>query len=82
MTTKTYRYLFLMMVGLFLISCRNEPKELPILGNREITGNDTVYHSIPDIKLIDQDSQEMRLSAEANKIVVADFFFTSLEIPA
>lgn len=38
---------------------------------------DTVYHSIPDFKFIDQDSNIITNETFAGKVYVADFFFTS-----
>lgn len=60
-----------------LFACNNEPERLPILGNMEVVDGDTIYHVVPDYQLIDQDSQEIRLSDYDNQIYLADFFFTS-----
>ena len=38
---------------------------------------DTIYHTIPEVSLIAQNGKEFRSSDFKNKIVVADFFFTS-----
>ncbi|MBA9075844.1 MULTISPECIES: SCO family protein [Rufibacter] len=77
------------LLGLGLISActstSDEKKSLPILGPREpkvtmVDGQpkvDTVYHSIPDFAFLDQDSQMVTPQTVANKIYVADFFFTS-----
>ncbi len=66
------------IIGCILIAgCGNEPKRLPYLGNMEVKGSDTLYHTIPDITLTDQDSQTYRISNLDNKIILADFFFTS-----
>lgn len=43
----------------------------------EIQGKDTLYHTVPDYALIAQDSQIFRLSSLKDKIILADFFFTS-----
>jgi protein SCO1/2 len=58
-------------------ACQQEPKALPILGEREVENGDTIYHQVPDMVLMDQDSQAFQLSHLGNKIVLADFFFTS-----
>ena len=58
-------------------ACHHEPERLPYLGNIEVRGTDTVYHTIPDITLIDQDSQLLKIASLDNKIILADFFFTS-----
>jgi protein SCO1/2 len=60
-----------------LVACNSEPKHLPILGEREIINGDTIYHEVPDMVLLDQDSQAFQISKLGGKIVVADFFFTS-----
>ena len=66
------------VLAIFLISsCKNETPQLPYMGNVEFINGDSVYHTVPDYKVIDQDSQEIRLSQFGNKIFIADFFFTS-----
>jgi protein SCO1/2 len=50
---------------------------LPVLGNHQITGQDTIYHRVDDILLTDQDSNQFRLSELNNEIFIGDFFFTS-----
>jgi len=57
---------------------------LPILGEREITETDrggtkvidTLYHTIPDFALVDQDSTIVSKKTLNGKIYLADFFFT------
>lgn len=57
---------------------------LPILGEREITETDmggtkvmdTLYHTIPDFALMDQDSNIVSKNTLKGKIYLADFFFT------
>lgn len=67
-----------------LTSCNQN--KLPFYGNREAVtvkdkdGNekiDTVYQTIPDFKLLNQDSVVLTPAAFNDKIYVADFFFTS-----
>ena len=73
--------LFLFIAGLSLfVSCTDSSSsnnELPILGNRDIVDGDTVFHKISDFKFINQDSNVITNSTFANKIYVADVFFTS-----
>lgn len=52
-------------------------KKLPILGRQEIVGNDTVYQQIGDFRFMNQDSTWVTNETFAEKIYVADFFFTS-----
>lgn len=62
---------------ILMTACGNEPQRLPYLGNMDIKGTDTLYHVVPDITLTDQDSQTYRISTLDNKVILADFFFTS-----
>jgi len=61
----------------FVMGCVSEPKQLPHLGNIEIIKGDTIYHTVPDVTLTDQDSQVLKISSFGDKIILADFFFTS-----
>lgn len=65
------------LVVVCAVACSHEADRLPYMGNMEIKGNDTLYHTIPDITLIDQDSQLLHISTLKNKVILADFFFTS-----
>lgn len=61
-----------------LAACGKEKsQQLPILGNIEVIEGDTTYHSIPDFRFIDQDSEWITNETFAEQIYVADFFFTS-----
>jgi protein SCO1/2 len=63
---------------LLLFSCTTKKvSPLPVFGEREIVGSDTVYHTIADFKFVDQDSAEVTNDTFKDKIYVADFFFTS-----
>ena len=66
-------------IALAALACNNtEPqKALPIIGNHDIQGEDTIYHQIPDFAFIDQDSQVVTNATFDDKIYIADFFFTS-----
>jgi protein SCO1/2 len=63
----------------FLAAACTDKKEvpLPIFGEREVVGTDTVYHTIGDFKFVDQDSATVTNETFQDKIYVADFFFTS-----
>jgi len=65
--------------GMLLISGCITKKEspLPVFGEREVIGADTVYHTIANFKFVDQDSTEVTNDTYKGKIYVADFFFTS-----
>ena len=62
-----------------MISGACQQKEtLPILGRRTVSdGGDTIYHTISDYRLINQDSIEITPEDLEGKVYVADFFFTS-----
>jgi protein SCO1/2 len=64
--------------GLLFASCA-EKKEaaLPVFGEKEVQGGDTIYHTIADFKFVDQDSAFVTNETFKDKIYVADFFFTS-----
>jgi protein SCO1/2 len=70
--------LWLFAFSLLLSACttKQEPP-LPIFGERDVQGTDTVYHTIGNFKFVDQDSAEITNETFNNKIYVADFFFTS-----
>jgi protein SCO1/2 len=68
----------LMIIGSALACCtKSSEPPLPIYGEREVVGKDTVYHKIADFKFLDQDSAEISNATFSGKIYVADFFFTS-----
>ena len=64
------------LIYLFL-SCQNPEKTLPILGFSEVIEGDTIFHSIPDFKFVNQDSIWVTNKDYEDYIYVADFFFTS-----
>jgi protein SCO1 len=59
-----------------LAGCVKE-KPLPIYGERDFNGKDTIYHTIPRFSLVNQDSLVINNDTFKNKIYVADFFFTT-----
>jgi protein SCO1/2 len=59
------------------VGCSSNQKPLPIFGEREVIGSDTLYHTIANFNFIDQDSTVVTNQTFHNKIYVADFFFTS-----
>lgn len=71
---------FFSCLMLFVISCSETKKEtLPIMGRqtfKEVDGKvDTIFHTIPDFQLVDQDSAIITEEVVEGKIYVADFFF-------
>ena len=72
------RFFINLIIGVFIFTgCKTEPDTLPYLGHKQVENGDSVYHRIPDFHLIDQDSNDLRISELENKIYIADFFFTS-----
>ncbi|MBA4852103.1 SCO family protein [Emticicia sp. BO119] len=71
------KHLLIILTGLAIITGACQPKKLPILGEREFINGDSVYHTIPDFQLVDQDSNLVTNKTYENKIYVADFFFTT-----
>ncbi len=52
---------------------------LPFIGERELASNgkDTIYHSIPPFKFINQDGETITDKTYDGKIYVANYFFTT-----
>lgn len=69
------RYLFLFNL-LFLFSCQSE-KKLPFLGNFKIENEDTIFATVPDFELFNQDGQIVNLTTFSGQVQIATFFFTS-----
>lgn len=65
---------------------KNRYKPLPIFGPKEVAKTthkvkgkdipDTIYHTLPDFKLTDEDGKPVSLNSFDNKIFVVDFFYT------
>ncbi len=75
--TSINRLLLCTLTTLFLLSCQMNEKPLPIFGEREVVGTDTVYHTIAPFAFVDQDSSLVTNETFKDNIYVADFFFTS-----
>lgn len=73
------------LLGLALSGCNPADDKLPILGQREAitkmvdgkTATDSVYQKIPDFSFVNQYGDTVTAKTLADKIYVADFFFTS-----
>jgi protein SCO1 len=66
---------FIISLLLCTTSCVKQ-KPLPIYGERDFNGQDTVYHTIPPFRFVNQDSAVVTNETYKDKIYVADFFFT------
>ena len=72
------RFLVFTLCLLLYTSCIKEKKQpLPVFGEKEVSGSDTVYHTIGNFHLLNQDSVVVTNKTLSGKIYVADFFFTS-----
>jgi len=64
--------------SILLTACiQKKEAPLPILGEKDVQGTDTVYHTIGEFSFVDQDSNIVTQDTFRDKIYVADFFFTS-----
>lgn len=70
-----------------IASCKNgttQQRVLPILGQRDVEYNnvngeeiaDTLYHTIPEFRYLNQDSLMIESESMKGKIWISDFFFT------
>lgn len=73
------RFWIIALFSLTVFSCQQEdkPQPLPYLGQHEIDGADTTYHTIPDFAFVDQDSTLVTNETFQGKVYLADFFFIS-----
>lgn len=73
-----YAIAFSLLCGFLISSCIQEKEQrLPILGHKDISGSDTIYHTIANFQLVNQDSNIITRDDLKGKIYVADFFFTT-----
>ena len=59
------------------LSCTPGEDRLPIFGERQVNGTDTIYHVIAPFQFVDQDSVNITNQTFKGKIYVTDFFFTT-----
>ena len=63
---------------LLLVSCRNSPQKLPIIGfQEELPNGEIEYHKIPEFSFTNQLGDTITNAAFKDQIYIADFFFTS-----
>jgi len=72
-----FNFQFSIIAFLLIAGCNPTEKPLPIFGEREVVGGDTVYHTIADFQFVNQDSVVVTNETFKGKICVADFFFTT-----
>lgn len=71
------KYCLLFSFIVLLFNCSKTEKPLPIFGERNVEGKDTVYHTIAHFEFVNQDSVTITNDTFKGNIYVADFFFTS-----
>jgi protein SCO1/2 len=71
------RLLLIALATVLFSSCKQKETALPIYGNRDFNGKDSVFHTIAPFSFVDQDSAIITNDTFKDKIYVADFFFTS-----
>lgn len=77
-TTARPAFTFILTTWVVLVSaCGTKEQKLPIFGQREVVGADTVYHTIAPFSFVNQDSALITNATFRDNIYVADFFFTS-----
>lgn len=80
-----FTFLSLTLIACGLENQKNKKAEFPVLGRKQYiekivdgkTITDTLDHTIPDYKLVNQDSNWVTPKTFEGKVYVADFFFTS-----
>ncbi len=68
-------FFYLFAIALLWNCSSDSDKPLPVIGNKTIEGQDTIYHTVGAFEFIDQDSQIITNSTFRNKIYIVDFFF-------
>jgi protein SCO1 len=67
-------------IGYLILSTGdNQYQRLEIYGPKEPAGNDTLYHTIGDFKLISHTGDSLSLQNLKGKIFIADFFFATCQ---
>lgn len=85
---KNTKLLFIIAAA-FLFSCSGEKEKntehkllLPVIGEKKHAGpdgTDTIYHTVGDFKLLNQNRDTITQKNIENKIYVADFFFATCQ---
>jgi protein SCO1/2 len=78
-------FLLIIAFAISIWSCNKNTDRLPILGERDtakrvVDGKevvDTIYHTIPDFKFVNQNGDTVTAQNFKDKIYVVDFFFTT-----
>lgn len=67
--------------ALFILACKPDAPKLllPVYGEKVIENRDTLYHTIRNFSLTDQNAQNISGETVKNKIYVANFFFATCQ---
>jgi len=84
-STLLFTFASLLLVSCGLENQKSKKAEFPVLGRKQYvekvvdgkTVTDTVDHTIPDFRLVNQDSNWVTPESFEGQVYVADFFFTS-----
>jgi len=87
MKTKLNNPVLVLACSVFFLGCSTPKTEdpkllLPVLGEKKLAGHerrDTIYHTVGEFKLINQDKDTITEKTVENKIYVADFFFATCQ---
>lgn len=71
------KFCIVLITTVSLLACNQTPKQLPFLGNADISGKDTIYPIVADFSFKDQTGETVTNKTFADKIYVADFIFLS-----
>lgn len=81
MRSKLNRSIFILLT-IILFSCNHSAEKklvLPVMGEKHLGNNDTIYHTIGKFSLTNQFGETITEQTVKNKIYVADFFFATCQ---
>ncbi len=64
---------------LFGCNAKQNKPTLPFIGEKKVVAGDTIYHSIQNFKLVNQNSDTITNKTTDGKIYVANFFFATCQ---
>lgn len=70
-------FILAFLISCAIVSCDDDVSPLPYLGTHNISNGDTVFYQVPKFWFTNQDGEEVTHETYANKVFVADFFFTN-----
>ncbi len=76
--------LVILFFSIVVVACntasdKDKKPTLPIIGEKTVSGSDTVYHTIQPFFFINQYNEKITEKTVENKIYVADFFFATCQ---